>query len=62
MIALSPSTAIVLREHRMDQEKIRQSLGRTLVDDDFVFSHYDDKPLLPDSITQAWRAIAKKAD
>ena len=59
MIALSPSTAIVLREHRLEQEKLRQSLGITLPDDDLVFSQYDGKPLLPDSITQAWRTIAK---
>lgn len=59
MIALSPSTAIVLREHREQQEKLRQSLGLRLTDDDLVFSQYDGKPLLPDSITQAWRHLAR---
>lgn len=61
MIALTPSTAIVLREHRLDQEQLRQSLGSTLDDDDLVFGQYDGKPLLPDSITQAWRAVARRS-
>lgn len=60
MIALSPSTAIVLREHREAQEKLKQSLGMTLSDDDLVFSQYDGNPLLPDSITHAWRFLARR--
>ena len=59
LIALSPSTAIVLREHWLEQENIRQSIGVALTDDDLVFSQYDGKPLLPDSITKAWHNIAK---
>ena len=59
LIALSPSTTIVLREHRLEQENIRQSIGVALTDDDLVFSQYDGKPLLPDSITRAWHNIAK---
>jgi len=59
LIALSPSTAIVLREHRLEQENIRQSMGVALTDDDLVFSQYDGNPLLPDSITKAWRNVAK---
>jgi integrase len=58
MIALTPSTAIVLREHREAQGKLRQSLGMTLSDDDLVFCHYDGTPYLPDSITHAWRKLA----
>ena len=60
MIALSPFTAIVLREHREAQEKLKQSLGMTLSDDDLVFSQYDGNPLLPDSITHAWRFLARR--
>ena len=59
LIALSPSTAIVLREHWLEQENIRQSIGVAFTDDDLVFSQYDGKPLLPDSITKAWRNTSK---
>lgn len=60
MISLSPSTAIVLREHREQQEKMRQSLGLALSDDDLVFCQIDGKPLLPDSITHAWMKLARR--
>jgi len=60
MVSLSPSTAIVLREHREQQEKIRQSLGLTLTDDDLIFCQIDGKPLLPDSITHAWMKLARR--
>ncbi|MFC1933652.1 tyrosine-type recombinase/integrase [Chloroflexota bacterium] len=60
LIALSPSTVQVLREHREAQEKLRQSLDMTLSDDDLVFCKIDGKPLLPDSITQAWRNLARR--
>ncbi len=60
LVSLSPSNAIVIREHREAQEKLRQSLGMTLSDDDLVFCHYDGKPYLPDSITQAWRKLAHR--
>ena len=59
LIALSPSTAIVLREHREQQEKIRQMLGLTLTDDDLIFCQTDGKLLLPDSITHAWMKLAR---
>jgi len=62
LIALSPSTVAVLREHQAEQIKQKQSLGMPpLQDDDLVFSHPDGKPLLPDSVTQAWRRLARQA-
>ena len=60
LIALSPSTAIVLREHKEQQEQIRQMLGLTLTDDDLIFCQTDGKPLLPDSITHAWMKLARR--
>ena len=36
-------------------------LDITLQDSDLVFSQYDGKPLLPDSVTQAWRNVVKRA-
>ena len=60
LIAISPSTASVLREYRTQQEVLRQTLGLNLSESDLVFSQYDGKPLLPDSITHAWRNLASK--
>ena len=60
MIALSPSTVSVLREYRAQQESQKQLLGIDLNEADLVFSQYDGKPLIPDSITQAWRNLAKR--
>ena len=60
LVALTPSTVAVLREHRAEQEKLRQSLGMTLSDDDLVFSQIDGKPLLPDSVSHAWCNLARR--
>jgi len=57
MVNLSPSTAITLREHRAQQEMIK---GYSLSDDDLVFSQYDGKLLLPDSVTHAWKSLANR--
>jgi len=53
MIALPPSTALVLMGHKEKQEAIRAMLGRRLDDTDLVFSQVDGKPLLPDTVTHA---------
>ena len=58
MIALSPTTTIVLREHQEAQQKLRESLGLPFTDDDLVFCHYDGRPFLPDSITHSWHKLA----
>lgn len=60
LVSLSPSTCIILREHREQQEAMRQSLGMTLSDDDLVFAHYDGTPLLPSSITHAWIKLVRR--
>jgi len=61
LISLSPSTVIVLRQHREEQEHIRQHLKlHPLSENDLVFSHYDGSPLLPDSITHAWIKLVRK--
>jgi len=39
---------------------LRESLGIKLADADLVFSQYDGKPLLPDSVSQAWRNLARR--
>lgn len=60
MVSLPPSTVIVLREHRAQQEILKKSVGLSLSDDDLVFCHCDGKPYLPDSITHAWKTLAKR--
>ena len=60
-IALSPSTAITLREHQATQNELRESLGYpALSDSDLVFSHYDGSPLLPNSVTHAWIKLVRR--
>ena len=60
LVSLSPSTGIVLSEHKEAEAKQRESLGLPFTDDDYVFAHYNGSPLLPDSITQAWRKLARR--
>ncbi len=61
LIDLSPSTVLVLQEHRKAQEKARESLELSpLSENDLVFTHWDGSPLLPDSITHAWVKLVRK--
>lgn len=60
LISLSPSTTILLREHREQQEEMRQALGSKLTEDDLVFCHVDGKPLLPNSVSHAWTKLASR--
>ena len=60
-IALSPSTALILNEHRETQEQLMQAQGQALKDDNLVFSQIDGKPLLPDSITHTWHRLILQA-
>jgi len=61
LIALSPSTVLVLEEHREAQERMRESLQLPpMTENDLIFSHWDGSPLLPDSITHAWVKLVRK--
>ncbi|MBI4303956.1 MAG: site-specific integrase [Chloroflexi bacterium] len=60
LISLTPSTALLLREHRERQEKMRSALGLTVTDDNLVFCRPDGKPLLPNSISHAWTKLASR--
>jgi len=59
MIALSPSTTSILREHREKQEVTRAMLGIPLEDDDLIFSDLEGKPLLPNTVTHAWIKLVR---
>ncbi|MFC1965460.1 site-specific integrase [Chloroflexota bacterium] len=61
VIALSPSTVAVLREHREAQEKLRQAIELPpLSDNDLVFCNYDGTPYRPDSISHAWLKLSRR--
>ncbi len=59
LVNLSPSLAILLREHRTNQELERKLLGRLLMPDDLVFCYPDGTPLPPNSITKAFHKLVK---
>jgi integrase len=61
MIALSPSLALLLKEYKEKQALERAMVGTAPKDDDLVFSTLEGKPLLPDTISQAWAKIVKRA-
>ncbi len=62
LITLTPSTAMVLRDHREYQDSLRVALGQPAqTDDNLVFCHYDGSPWLPDSLTHTWARLAKEA-
>jgi integrase len=60
LIALSPSTAIMLREYKARQELAFQMLGKSLTEEDLLFCQTNGSALLPDSITHAWHNLAHR--
>ncbi len=56
---LSPSLALLLREHRANQELEKKLLGHMLMLDDLVFCYPDGTPLPPNSVTKAFHKLAK---
>jgi len=58
-IALSPSLAVLLWEHRLKQEHTRKLLGKPLAPTDLVFSKPDGKPLRPNTVSRALQEIAR---
>jgi len=56
-IALPPSASLTLKQHRERQEQAQLVLGRLVQESDLVFSHPDGSPLLPDTVSQAWRRL-----
>lgn len=61
MVSLSPSTALILKEHRETQEMIRLMQGLRLENNDLVFSKEDGSPLVPNAVTSAWIRLVKRA-
>lgn len=59
-IALSPATAVVMNEHRKNQELICKHIGKEVADDDLIFCHDEGGPLLPDTVTRTWVRMMDK--
>jgi len=59
-VALPPSAILLLKEHWEKQKLERAMLGIPLTDDDLVFSHFDGKPLLPNTVTHAWIKLVRR--
>ena len=58
---LSPSLALFLREYRAERETESLLLGRTLSQDDLVFSNPDGAPMDPGTLTHNFARIARRA-
>ncbi|MFC1871469.1 tyrosine-type recombinase/integrase, partial [Chloroflexota bacterium] len=56
MISLSPSSCLMLRQHRDTEE----ALKGTLKDHDLIFAHVDGSPLLPSSVTHSWMKLVRR--
>jgi integrase len=54
LIALSPSLALLLREHRAEQERQRVQLGKPLSGGDYVFAYPDGRPLDPSTMSHTF--------
>ena len=61
LIALPPSLAILLRQHKAQQDDVRKLLGLALAETDLVFAHLDASPLDPSTISHAFGRITRKA-
>lgn len=60
MVMLSPSVALLLKEHRDKQKAQRVIMGIPIKDDDLVFSGIEGKPLLPDTVSHVWSKLVKR--
>jgi integrase len=59
MITLSPSLAILLREHKAKQQFDRMLLGKPLSLTDLVFLNPDGSPLRPNTVSRAFERLAR---
>jgi integrase len=60
-LALTPNLAILLRQHRDQQEEQRALLGFHFVDTDLAFSHFDGSPLDPSTVSHTCKKIVTRA-
>jgi integrase len=60
-ISVSPSLAGLLREYQAEQQRLREEMGSSLVEEDLVFSWSDGRPFDADSVTHTFIKVMKKA-
>ncbi len=60
-VPLPPSTSIVLRQHRDSQRAARLLIDHLVTENSLVFCQADGSPLLPHSVSQAWRRLVRRA-
>ena len=61
-IALSPQSLTVLQRFKDNQKALNAVLHRPMSEEDWVFCHIDShgiRPYLPDSVSHAWKKLAK---
>ncbi|MEQ4489709.1 MAG: site-specific integrase [Dehalococcoides mccartyi] len=58
-IALTPSTAVILRGYKETRVLEAKIIGRKFAETDLVFSHPDGSPLLPGSISRKWTRLMR---
>jgi len=61
VIALPPSLALVLKDHKEQKTLEWISMGKAIKESDLVFSTLEGTPLLPDRMSHAWIRIIKRA-
>lgn len=59
-ISLTPSTSLLLQEHKAKKEFDHRMLGILSQDSDLVFSTPDGKPLRPNTVSRAWVSLAAR--
>lgn len=59
-ISLTPSTSLLLQEHKAKKEFDHRMLGILSQDSDLVFSTPDGKPLRPNTVSRAWATLAAR--
>jgi integrase len=60
MIAMSPLTVSVLREHKEKHQLERSILGKSLTGEDLIYCDLEDHPLLPNTVTHAWNKLVRR--
>lgn len=60
IIALSPSTTLMLNAYRERKEAEALLLDKPVQDNDLLFGSLDGKPVLPDTLSHAWLKLVKR--
>lgn len=61
MVTLPPSAVIVLREHKEKQRQDYMMAGKSMADEDLIFTTLEGKPLLPNTVTHVWEKLVRRA-